>query len=130
MPTPQAVPAAHRQSVRVPEILRTFLPEIIGTLRTPNEAKREVEEVLRGWGEYFRKSLCTKSFHDVWEYDANTRLARMARRWNQRQRLGRWSDHERRGLRLGNPPSPMYPTRAGWTAHDAVGWTPSESRMP
>lgn len=88
--------------------------------RTPKEAKVEVEAVLRGWGEYFRKSLCAAVVHDIWDY-ANTRLARMSRWQHLRKRIGRREDQERRGLRLDKPPSPVYPTRVGWRAYDVVG---------
>ena len=58
---------------------------------TPYDAKEKVIEVLRGWGEFFKHSMATLSFSQIWNY-ADLLLGRMNRRWRQKKHIGRYKE--------------------------------------
>ena len=69
---------------------------------TPYDAKEKVVEALKGWGEYFKHSMATLSFSQIWDY-ANMRLGRMRRRWHQKQHyIGRYKERLHKGLSVLN----------------------------
>jgi group II intron maturase len=67
------------------------------SMETPYEARDAVMATLRGWGEYFRRSMASEVFDEVWGY-ADACLGRMERRWHQRRYIGRLGDRARAGL--------------------------------
>ena len=65
---------------------------------SPYDARGKIVGVLREWGEYFRHSMASKSFRDVWNY-ANVRLGRMNKRWHhQNGGIGRYRDNKNCGF--------------------------------
>lgn len=64
---------------------------------TPYDAKAEVVQTLKGWAEYFKHSMATLSFIELWGY-ADLRLGRMYRRWRQKRHVGRYRERLCKGL--------------------------------
>lgn len=66
---------------------------------TPYAAKEKVVASLKGWAEYFKHSMATLLFVQIWEY-ANLCLGRMNKRWHQRKHLDRYKKLVSKGLSI------------------------------
>ncbi len=90
-----------RSKRRIFERIRQLTDKGNLSTETPYEAKEAVIATLRGWGEYFRHSMASEVFDEVWGY-ADACLGRMERRWHQRRYIGRLGDRARAGLSILN----------------------------
>ncbi|EQD77674.1 RNA-directed DNA polymerase [mine drainage metagenome] len=73
---------------------------------TPFTAREAVEEVLRGWAGYARRSMAFEAFQRVWWYSTG-RLNRLYRRSRNRPGRARHREVVRLGLTLAHWPTPI-----------------------
>lgn len=88
---------SEKSKKRIFERVRQLTDKSLLSVSNPYEAGKAVALALRGWGEYFRRSMASEVFDEVWGY-ADACLGRMERRWHQKPHIGRCGDRVNAGL--------------------------------